>query len=423
MSVNENKCCSSCDKENSQLKKFGNNIYLCQKCIDSEKYQNIENTITSKSLTPKILFEYLNQKIIGQTQAKKALSIAIATHHCRLTNKDIQKSNILLIGPTGTGKTEMARNLAKITGVPFAIIDATTLTAHGYIGEDVESCLHQLLIASNYNLQAAEQGIVFIDEIDKLARGQEGSSENGIATVRVQQSLLKMMEGGKVKLAKNNNGSKSNEKEYINFDTTKVLFICSGAFPELEEQNKKSLAIGIGFNENSDVNTKNNNEVKTSELTKYGLIPEFLGRLPVVVKTQLLTEKDLIDILTKIDNSLIDQYKLILKSYGVNIEFTKSFLNTVAKEAFENKLGARGLRSILEKKLQDLLFEGPSLANTTIQVHNDGFKVLTNDNITPIKSKTTTTKTPKVEKQKNTYSDTYQPQIVAEDKKAKAIKK
>lgn len=418
-----NKCCSSCKKENSQLKKFDNNILICQKCLSTELKNSTPEIITGKSLTPKVLFECLNKKIIGQDEAKKALSVAVATHHCRLVNKEIQKSNILMIGPTGTGKTEMARSLAQITGVPFAIIDATTLTAHGYIGEDVESCLHQLLAAANYDQKAAEEGIVFIDEIDKLARGQEGSAENGIATVRVQQSLLKMMEGGKIKLTKPSAGAKSTEKDYIFFDTSKVLFICSGAFPGLEESLSNKASIGISNSYLSESEDPNNEqaEIKTHHLTKYGLIPEFLGRLPVVIRTQLLSEDDLLQILTKLDNSLIHQYQLILKNYGVNLVFQKSFLKLVAQEAFQNKLGARGLRSILEKKLQDLMFDGPSFKDKTVEMQNDGYKIITQVNVVPAIK----TATQVVRKQRTYPPIEINNEMVAEKQssKAKASKK
>lgn len=417
MSDDAVKYCSACKKESSQLKKFDNNVCICLKCLN-----NTDKSETSeKSLTPKILFDYLDKKIIGQTKAKRALAVAVATHHCRLVNKEIQKSNILMIGPTGTGKTEMARTLATMTGVPFAIIDATTLTAHGYIGEDVESCLHQLLAAANYDQKAAEEGIVFIDEIDKLARGQEGSAENGIATVRVQQSLLKMMEGGKIKLAKNTTGAKNAEKDFMYFDTSKVLFICSGAFPGLEDSLNNKGSIGISLQEFPNKDNPET-EIKTSHLTKYGLIPEFLGRLPVVIKTNLLSEHDLYDILTKVDNSLIYQYQLIMKNYGVNLNFSQAFLKSVAEEAFTNKLGARGLRSILEKKLQDLMFDGPSLKDTTIQMQPDGFKVMTQ--VAQNKTSTKVSSNNVVKKQKS-FEIEYAASVVAEEKsnKAKAVKK
>ena len=293
-----------------------------------------------KSLTPSLIYSQLANKVIGQDQAKKILSIAMATHHCRLDDHSIEKSNILLIGPTGTGKTELARSLAKIVAVPFTVIDATTLTAHGYIGEDVESCLLQLLMAANYNQKAAEEGIIFIDEIDKLARGQEGNSDNGIATVRVQQSLLKMMEGGMVKLSKpSGSNGKSTEKEYINFDTSKVLFICAGAFPGLDNISHVSPAMGIG----SDlVKSNKNQEIKPIHLAKFGLIPEFLGRLPVIAQTEELTEKDLLSILTTTENSLLIQYRKLMKAYGIELEFSSSFLKNIVKEALDNKLGARG---------------------------------------------------------------------------------
>ena len=402
--------CSSCKCESSQITVFENNIAICQKCI---KQKDLTESY-SKSFTPKVLFDYLSKKIIGQEDAKKSLSVAIATHHCRLTNPLIKKSNILLIGPTGTGKTEMARTLSQITSLPFAIIDATTLTAHGYIGEDVEGCLHQLLAAANNDQKAAEEGIVFIDEIDKLSRGQEGENSGGIATVRVQQSLLKMIEGGTVKLSKSsNNSSKGADKDFILFDTSKILFICSGAFPGLEDLiTKKDRQIGL----NQLVEDNNSNgEIKVNHLSKYGLISELLGRLPIIIRTNPLTEKDLYNILTKTENCLTDQFQLILKSYGVELNFTPSFLKDVVKESMENSLGARGLRAIMEKKLQQVMFEGPSYRGSKILMTAEGFKLEVQEQAIK-KSK------PIIQERKNKQPIVSFPEIAAEDSRSSKIR-
>lgn len=306
-------------------------------------------------ITPKYIYNLINEYVIGQEKAKKAISLAVATHLRRLEDSSIEKSNILLMGPTGSGKTELARTVAKILNLPIVITDATTLTAHGYVGEDVENILFQLLNAADGDLSLAEKGIVFIDEFDKLAKT---SSEININTSAVQQSLLKMIEGGKVKIPKS--GSRRGGQEFVTIDTSKILFICAGAFAGIEEfMGHKKNTLGIGAS--TKVPSSLSNEVTSKHLTAYGIIPEMLGRLPVITSTEALTEDALVSILTQPKNSLTSQYKRILANYGVSLEFTSDFLTSVAQEALASGIGARGLRSVMEKKLENALFEGPDL--------------------------------------------------------------
>lgn len=380
--------CSFCGKNQKEVKKLiaGPSVYICNECIklcgeiveDEEKEKQAKKNGLKDFLTPKQIKELLDAYVIEQDRAKKVLSVAVYNHYKRLSSGldkksnddvEIQKSNILIIGPTGCGKTLLAQTLARFLDVPFAIADATALTEAGYVGEDVENIVLSLVQNADYDIEKAQKGIIYIDEIDKISqRGDNPSITRDVSGEGVQQALLKIIEGTVASIPPKG-GRKHPQQDYVKVDTSNILFVCGGTFTGLEKVverriTKKTMGFGAKIADKKDTNIGDLLEqLKPEDLIRFGLIPEFLGRLPIITSIGELNEKSLVKILTEPKNALVKQYKELFKIENVQLQFTDEALEAMAKEAVKRKSGARGLRAIMEETMLDIMYEIPSQKN------------------------------------------------------------